>query len=228
MKKTLGLMMIAGATAAVCGVGKTKVSEAPAPSSGYVSPEFIVAAPDGGSVYVTSATGAHVQNVARDGKPLRKWKIESTLVPNTPLNPSGIALSGGHVYVTCGVQAGELQKFALDGKLVKSVAVGHSPCAPVISADGKTVFVLNRFANKVSVIDAAEMKVTATMAVLREPFAAALGAGGIKKLTSCFSGVFACLSAILAALGLILKTLFSVEFLFAGSENKLVTTVFAY
>ena len=178
MKKTLGLMMIAGATAAVCGVGKTKVSEAPAPSSGYVSPEFIVAAPDGGSVYVTSATGAHVQNVARDGKPLRKWKIESTLVPNTPLNPSGIALSGGNVYVTCGVQAGELQKFALDGKLVKSVAVGHSPCSPVVSSDGKTVFVLNRFANRVSVVDAAAMKVTATVPVLREPFAAALGAGG--------------------------------------------------
>ena len=60
MKKTLGLLMIAGTTAAVCGVGKAKVSEAPAPKSDYVSPEFRVAAPDGGSVYVTSATGAHV------------------------------------------------------------------------------------------------------------------------------------------------------------------------
>ena len=175
--RTLAVAAVALA-AAGWGWGKAKVVEAPAPKSGYVSPEFLAVAPDGASVYVTSATGAHVQNVALDGSATRMWKIESTLVKDTPLNPSGIAVQGPFVYVTCGVQAGELQKYGQDGKLVKAAAVGHSPCSPVVSADGKTAYVLNRFAAKVSVVDTDEMKVVASVPVLREPFAAALGAGG--------------------------------------------------
>ncbi|MBQ6338787.1 MAG: c-type cytochrome [Kiritimatiellae bacterium] len=145
-------------------------------ASNYVSPEFLAVAPDGASVYVTAATGAHVQNVALDGSATRFWKVESA--NGKPVNPTGIAVAGSSVYVTCGVEAGELHKYAQDGKLVKSVAVGHSPCSPVVSTDGKTAYVLNRFAAKVSVVDADAMKVTATVPVLREPFAAALGANG--------------------------------------------------
>ncbi len=177
MKKSLGLLLVGG-IAAVWTAGNGNAAESPAPQSNYVSPEFIAAAPGGARVYVTSATGARILDVALDGSSTRSWKVASTLAPNTPLNPSGLAVAGSFVYVTGGVQAGELQKYALDGKLVKSVAVGHSPCSPVVSADGKTAYVLNRFAAKVSVVDVDAMKVTATVPVLREPFAAALGANG--------------------------------------------------
>ncbi len=177
MKKSLGLLLVGG-IAAVWTAGNGNAAESPAPQSNYVSPEFIAAAPGGARVYVTSATGVRILDVALDGSSTRSWKVASTLAPNTPLNPSGLAVAGSFVYVTGGVQAGELQKYALDGKLVKSVAVGHSPCSPVVSADGKTAYVLNRFAAKVSVVDVDAMKVTATVPVLREPFAAALGANG--------------------------------------------------
>ena len=177
MKKSLGLLL-AGGIAAVWAAGNGNVAESPAPQSNYVSPEFIAVAPGGARAYVTSATGAQILDVALDGSSTRSWKVASTLVPNTPLNPSGLAVAGSFVYVTGGVQAGELQKYAQDGKLVKAVAVGHSPCSPVVSADGKTAYVMNRFANKVSVVDTDAMKVTATVPVLREPFAAALGANG--------------------------------------------------
>ena len=39
---------------------------------------------------------------------------------------------------------------------------------------------------------------------------------------------FTCLTASLAAGGLILESLFGIEFLFTGSENELSATVFAY
>jgi YVTN family beta-propeller protein len=50
--------------------------------------------------------------------------------------------------------------------------------APVVSPDGKTAYVLNRFHNTVSSVDVGRMKVAATLPVLREPHAAVLGAGG--------------------------------------------------
>ena len=76
--RTLAVAAVALA-AAGWGWGKAKVVEAPAPKSGYVSPEFLAVAPDGASVYVTSATGAHVQNVALDGSATRMWKTGQTL-----------------------------------------------------------------------------------------------------------------------------------------------------
>jgi len=162
------------------GWGSAKCPEAPAPASAYTSPEFVVVAPDGESVYVTSGTGAKMMCVPLAGGEVRTWKIESTKAAKTvPVNPTGVAVGpGGAVYVTAGVQCGELQKFDPSGKLEDSVAVGHSPRGPVVSADGKFVFVLNRFANKVSVVDASKMEVVKTIDVPREPFAATLGAGG--------------------------------------------------
>ena len=155
MKITIGVML------AVCAI------EAPAQS--YVSPEFLAPAPGGGA-YVTKATAARVAEVGRDGRVVRQWLVSA--------NPTGIAAGGGFVYVTSGEANGELRKYAPDGACVKSAAVGHSPCAPVISKDGGTVYVLNRFAAQVSVLDAGKMSVVKTVKVLREPFAATLGAEG--------------------------------------------------
>ena len=155
MKKVFGTLVFACACAAY--------------AQSYVSPEFLAPAPNGGA-YVTEATAARVAEVGRDGRVVRQWPVSA--------NPTGIAAGGGFVYVTSGEANGELRKYALDGACVKSAAVGHSPCAPVISKDGGTVYVLNRFAAQVSVLDAGKMSVVKTVKVLREPFAATLGAEG--------------------------------------------------
>ena len=151
-----------------------------AASPAYTSPEFVAAAPDGMSVYVTSATNAKVLRVKLEDGSMSEWEVVlAKAAKKEPANPTGVAVApDGSVYVTAGVQHGELQKFDSTGKLIAAASVGHSPRAPVVSADGKTVFVLNRFSNKVSVVDAAKMKVVKTVAVPREPFAATLGAGG--------------------------------------------------
>ncbi len=155
MKKVFGTLVFACACAAY--------------AQSYVSPEFLAPAPNGGA-YVTEATAARVAEVGRDGRVVRQWSV--------PANPTGIAAGGGFVYVTCGEADGELRKYAPDGACVKAASVGHSPCAPVLSKDGGTVYVLNRFAAQVSVVDAGKMSVVKTVKVLREPFAATLGAEG--------------------------------------------------
>ena len=180
VSEVIGLAVLA-TFAAGWGWSKAKCPEAPAKASAYVSPEFVVQCGEG--VYVTSGTGAKVMRVALDGGIAAEWKIESTKsAKKVPLNPTGLAVgkdgAGTVVYVTAGVQCGELQKFSGEGKLLGSAEVGHSPRGPVVSADGKFVYVLNRFANKVSMVDAKKMEVVKTAAVPREPFAAALGAGG--------------------------------------------------
>jgi YVTN family beta-propeller protein len=82
------------------------------------------------------------------------------------------------VYVTVGGVGGKLCKVSAAGKVLGEVVTGHTPMAPVIAKDGATVYVLNRFDNTVAAVDAAKLKVTGLVAVLREPHAAALGAGG--------------------------------------------------
>ena len=152
--------------------------ESPAPESVYASPEFLAVARDGQSVFATCATGQRIARVGLDGSKRGGWTLESRSAGGVRVNPTGIAAAKGVVYVTCGVQTGELQKFREDGAFVGAASVGHSPCAPVVSPDGSTVYVMNRFSAKVSEVDAATMKVRAEMKVLREPFAAGLGAGG--------------------------------------------------
>ena len=155
MKQVCGVLVFACACAAS--------------AQSYLSPEFLAPAPGGGA-YVTEATAVRVAEVSRDGRVVRQWPVAA--------NPTGIAAGGGFVYVTCGEANGELRKYAPDGKCVKTAAVGHSPCGPVLSKDGRTVYVLNRFLAQVSVLDAEKMTVVKTVKALREPFAATLGAEG--------------------------------------------------
>ncbi|MDD6029422.1 MAG: c-type cytochrome [Kiritimatiellae bacterium] len=174
MKKSVCLFAI-GILVAGAAVAQGAV-ESPAPKSDYVSPEFLAVSADAASVFATSATGAKILRVKLADGTTTSWTIASSQVKDTPVNPTGIAAANGSVYVTCGVQAGELQQYREDGTLVGTTCVGHSPCAPVVTKDGKTAYVMNRFENKVSVVDLAARKVVKTVKVLREPFAAALGA----------------------------------------------------
>ena len=57
--------------------------------------------------------------------------------------------------------------------------------------------------------------------------AAATGAGSGEELTGATGGVLASITAVLAALGLVLEATLSVEFLLAGSENEFVAALFA-
>lgn len=90
--------------------------------------------------------------------------------------PSGLALSpnGTKLFVTCSSPESEVCIIDLTGnKITGSIAVGHSALAPVISLDGKTLYVCDRFNDAVGVVDLTIMKEVRRIPVQREPVAAA-------------------------------------------------------
>lgn len=98
-----------------------------------------------------------------------------------PAAPTGMALSpdGKHLYITAGLAPGRLLTVdAATGKILADTPAGHSPCAPVVCHDGSRVFVCNRFADEVIVINPKGGAIVGSFPVLREPNAAVLRKDG--------------------------------------------------
>ena len=138
----------------------------------YLSPESVAVAPGGKTMYVTATTAAKLLVFdAGTEKVTASWTLKC--------DPRGVAVAAdGSVYVTGGNEEGVLLKLDAAGAVSAKVKVGHTPMSPVISADGATVYVLNRFGNTVMAVDTRAMKVKATIPVPREPHAGALGTSG--------------------------------------------------
>jgi YVTN family beta-propeller protein len=139
-----------------------------------------VAAPDGRTVYVACATAGRVLGVDLDARQV----VRAFAVPAAP---SGLALTadGRKLYVTC---AGpESRVCVIDtaaGRITGWLAAGHTAMAPVLSPDGRTLYVCNRFNDDVSIIDLARKKATRRVPVRREPVAAALTPDGRRLLVA--------------------------------------------
>lgn len=139
-----------------------------------LSPTALAANRDGTLLYIACATGNRVLRLDLPGQ-----KVAASFPVPDP--PSGLALSanGKWLYVTCA--APESKVCIIDTakcKIAKTLAAGHTATAPVLSPDGRTLFVCNRFNNDVSVIDLATGKQRCRIPVLREPVAADITADG--------------------------------------------------
>ncbi len=140
----------------------------------YLSPIAVVSAKDGNTLYVAEATAKLIAIIS----PAEKKITNSIAVPEPP---NGLVLSPDDkiLYVTCDGPSGIVCIINLNTKAVNKIASGgHTPCAPTISPDGKTLYVCNRFNAQVVAIDLTTRKVIATIPVLREPVAAALTPDG--------------------------------------------------
>ena len=62
--------------------------------------------------------------------------------------------------------------------MLKTIPAGHTALSPVLSRDGKTLFVCNRFNDAVSVLDLRQEREAARIQVAREPVSAALTRDG--------------------------------------------------
>ncbi|MFC1552538.1 cytochrome D1 domain-containing protein [Candidatus Latescibacterota bacterium] len=107
----------------------------------------------------------------------------SRIVKHIPLTgpPSGLSLGADEklLYVTCSSPEGKVYVInTVSSKIRKEILVGHTPISPVISPDGKTLYVCNRFDNTVSAVDLRSYKVIKDIRVLREPVAAAITPDG--------------------------------------------------
>lgn len=147
---------------------------AAAPS--YRAPFAMAAPADGSRLYVAEETGWRVVEIS----PQRGTIVRSIDLPG-PVG--GLALAspeGKRLYVTTAVPQGMVYVFdPQTGKQTSPpIAVGHTPMSPVLSPDGHTLYVCNRFTNDVSIIDLQAGRETARIPMLREPVAAALTPDG--------------------------------------------------
>jgi DNA-binding beta-propeller fold protein YncE/mono/diheme cytochrome c family protein len=136
----------------------------------YLSPFALVADNEGKNLYVAEATAKQVAvfNIG-EGK--------VTKVISLPEQPTGLALApdGELVYVTAGGPDSKVYIVDLkSGKVQDTLPAGHTPVAPVISSDGKVLYICNQFNNNVSIYDLTSKSEPAKAVVTREPIAAAL------------------------------------------------------
>jgi YVTN family beta-propeller protein len=121
---------------------------------------------NGKSAYISAATGRSILKLdlsTRSVKPFAKLPAELT----------GLTIGANDtLFVTGGGHQGKVWQTDCDGKVFQTLETGHTPTAPVLSPDGKTIYVCNRFDNDVSFIDLDSGKTITRVPVLREPVAA--------------------------------------------------------
>lgn len=143
----------------------------------YLSPADLAASPDGKYVYVA----------LQQMKQVAQFDCASNSVVklfSVPNEPTGVAVSkdGGTIYVTCASDrcpAGLVCVISTStGKVTKRITAGHYARSPVLSSDGKTLYTCNWLGNDLSVIDLNMGKERKRIAMVREPYAAAITPDG--------------------------------------------------
>ena len=147
--------------------------------STYLTPSTVVADSVSNRLFVAHESANHLSVVDLD---------TDTLLDMIPLpdSPTGLTLSpdAGVLYVTTGVASGTLHTVDTETlEITSSMAVGHSPRAPVCASSNR-LSLCNQFENAVSVVDPSAGTVLARVPVRREPFAAALTPDGATLLVA--------------------------------------------
>jgi YVTN family beta-propeller protein len=152
----------------------TVLASAASGKSKWLSPSNLGATPDGTTLFVTCATGDRVLMVDTS-----KRSVANSV--DMPAPPTGLAVSadGKTLFVTCaGSQSRICVVDVLKARVTDTLPAGHTAMGPVLSPDGKFLFVCNRFEDDISVINLATRKEVRRIPVQREPVAAAITPDG--------------------------------------------------
>jgi YVTN family beta-propeller protein len=131
----------------------------------YLSPGAMAVDETQGVIYtaLTTAKSIAITNLKTGNTDTR---IELKQQPNNLL----LSPDGTKLFVSSGESEGLVHIISLPDKHLKtSVHVGHTPLGMALSADGKHLYVANRFSNTVSVIDLKTKKVITNLSAIREP-----------------------------------------------------------
>ncbi len=131
-----------------------------------------IAVTDEGNILLANKGTQELRMISSEGKLLKSWELQ---MPAT-----GVATYGDRAYVTCSEARGELWCVSLVGemKTLFTTELGMGACAPVVSHDGKRVYICNRYKATVSEVDASTGELLREVKVLREPCAASLSKDG--------------------------------------------------
>ena len=166
-------VLVAAALVVAGGLAGTARADQAAPG-GWLSPAALAAAPDGKALYVACATANRVLELdPASGKVVRVFDV--------PAAPSGLILSrdGKSLIVTCSAPDSRVEVIDLTkpGSRV-SFPAGYSATSPVVAPDGKTLYVCQRFSDRVTAYDLATRAEVFHVAVPREPITAAVTPDG--------------------------------------------------
>ena len=140
----------------------------------YLSPQSLAVDGQAKKLYIAAATSPRLIVLDLESEGV----IERIAVP-APATGLAVMPDGGGLYLTTGGPEGKVYAMDIASGLSKLVAeVGHSPCCPVLSSDGKRLYVCSQYDNAITVVDIPSKKVSDTIAVEREPIAAGLTPDG--------------------------------------------------
>jgi len=140
----------------------------------YSSPSAIVATANPNTLIVAESEAQRLAFVDRiSGK--------ITHHVSMPFAPSGLCLSKdqSRLYVTGGGSNGQILTLNLaTRKIEQKGSLGHTPVAPVLSLDGRTLYVCHTYNNHVVAIRVKDLSMLTEIPVAREPVAAQLSQDG--------------------------------------------------
>jgi YVTN family beta-propeller protein len=139
----------------------------------YLSPTDLAASPDSSAIYVAEQTAKQIAVVDLATKSVKS-------IIKLPSEVTGIAVApdGKKLYATCSSDlwpSGMVCEVDLTAnRVTRRLPAGQGARSPVLSHDGKTLYVCNRFGNDIYVDDVASGALIKKIPVLREPYAAAI------------------------------------------------------
>ena len=145
--------------------------------SDYISPIDTVAAKNSDIIYVADQTKGKIYAVNPiTNKNIKEFSFDDVV--------NGLCLSSddSKLYVTIGKPDGKLLIVNTStAEVTNTINVGHTPQSPVLSSDGNTLYVLNRFSDEVEIIDLVTKTSVKKVKTTKEPMSAVLSNDG-KKL----------------------------------------------
>ncbi len=145
----------------------------------YRSP-LALSAGSADTLFVANHTGMSVEAVRLStGEIIGQWTLDGA--------PSGLTwdAESQRLYVTRGLAHGAVDVIdTAQMELIHSFPTGHTPTAPVLSPDGKTLYVANRFDNEVAAYATDDGTVRARVEGVREPVGAALTPDGARLVVA--------------------------------------------
>lgn len=109
----------------------------------------------------------------------KKSNLEDVIALDEEVNGLVLSPDGKLVYAAVGGASGAVLEISLkDNSVLRRIPVGHTPKAPVITPDGKTLLVCTQFNDAVVALDLSTDSAPNSIPVTREPVAAALTPDG--------------------------------------------------
>jgi DNA-binding beta-propeller fold protein YncE/cytochrome c peroxidase len=143
----------------------------------YLSPSALAVGRDGKVIYVACETAGSVQVFDTDTEKV------TARYPVSKVSQLALTPDQSRLFATAGGFNGVLHEVDVkSGQILRTLPAGHTPVAPVISADGKTLYYCNRFSRAdqmdVHAVDLVTGKTVCSAKAIREPITMKLSKDG--------------------------------------------------